>query len=378
MWLYREVSRNLNKKMNNKIITTISILFILLNSCGNKDDHKQISHQEFLKTHPFNIGQTQLMLFDKKRNRPVTTEIWYPTKDTTKINVTAEYPFELPRTSKDADLDPGTFPLILLSHGTGGNRISLMWLACELASNGFIVAAVDHYGNTLDNKIPEHFVKVWGRPLDISFALDNILDNPKFNAKIDTTKIGMAGFSLGGYTAIALAGGILDYDLLKEFSFTKEGKKEFDLPELGDVSKFITPEIVAKGNKDFKNLKDARIKTFVAMAPALGQGFNQKEQFTNIHNPILIIGAQNDNRAPVITNAKHYNSLIKGSEYIELKGKVGHYIFMNVAKNGLKRNAPIIFDDDETINRRYEHNKIAEIVLEFFNEKVKNRADFAL
>ncbi len=93
----------------------------------------------------------------------IKTEIWYPTKDTTRFNISTEYPFILPPTSQNADLISGKFPLILLSHGTGGNRIGLMWLACELASSGYIVLGVDHYGNSMDNKIPENFVKVWDR-----------------------------------------------------------------------------------------------------------------------------------------------------------------------------------------------------------------------
>lgn len=353
------------------VFSTISFFFY---SCGIKDDYKQISHQEFLKSHQYNIGQTTLNLKDNKRERPIKIEIWYPTKDTTKTNITTQYPFKLPPTSKDADIISDKFPLILLSHGTGGNRISHMWLACELVGNGFIVAAADHYGNTLDNKIPENFVKIWDRPLDISFMLDAILNHPKFTSVIDTTKIGMAGFSLGGYTAIALAGGILDYSLLKEFSNTEEGGNEFDLPELGNISNLITPQLIKTGNTNYKNLKDERISAFVAMAPAIGQGFNGREQFVNVHNPILIIGTENDNRTPVNTNAKHYSNLIQSSQYVELKGEVGHYIFMNDAKNGLKRNAPVIFKDNKSINRQQIHNKISQYILNFFNSELKEKS----
>jgi len=357
--------------MNKRIFTTISILVIFLNSCNIGDDYKPISHLEFLKTHRYNIGQTTLELNDEERNRPIKVEIWYPTKDTLKSNGTLQYPFKLPPTSRDADIVPENFPLILLSHGTGGNRISQMWLASELVGNGNIVVAVDHYGNTLDNKIPENFVKIWDRPMDISFTLDKILGNPKFQSSIDSTKIGMAGFSLGGHTTIALAGGIIDYNLLKEFSTTVEGKNEFDLPELGDVSQFVTPSIIEMGNKKYKNLKDSRIIAFLAMAPALGQGFSQESQFIAIENPLLIIGAANDLLTPVKTNAKHYNNLIANSQYFQLEGNVGHYIFMNEAQNGLKRNAPIVFKDDKNVDRKELHNKISKMAIEFFSKELK-------
>lgn len=357
--------------MKLKIFLTVGTLFFLLNSCGLNDDFKQPTHKEFLKTHEFNIGQTTLLLNDLSRKRPLKTEIWYPTRDTTKLNITTEYPFNLPPTSKDAEIVSEQFPLILLSHGTGGNRISLMWLACELASNGYIVAAVDHWGNTLDNKIPENFVKVWDRPLDISFVLDKVLNNSSLKSNIDTTKIGMAGFSLGGYTTIALAGGNLNYNQLQDFSKTVEGQNEFNIPELGDVSKFITTEIINKGNTFFNKLKDNRISAFIAMAPAIGQGFNQEGQFKNVNSPILIIGAESDERTPIQSNAKHYHKLIKNSDYLELNGKVGHYIFMNEAKNGLKRGAPLVFKDDKTVNRNNLHKKISKIVIDFFEKELK-------
>lgn len=360
--------------MKLKLFLTIGTLLIILNSCGFKDNYKQISHKEFLKTHQFSIGQTTLLLNDSTRKRPLKTEIWYPTKDTTKFNVTTEYPFKLPPTSKNAKIISGKFPLILFSHGTGGNRISLMWLAGELASNGYIAAAVDHWGNTLDNKIPENFVKIWDRPIDISFVLNEIIHHSNFRSNIDTNKIGMVGFSLGGYTAIALAGGNINYSLLKKFSKTEEGKKEFNVPELGNVSKLITLDVIDKGNKDFRNLKDDRISAFVAMAPAIGQGFNKESQFKNVNSSILIIGTENDDRAPIKTNAKHYHNLIKDSKYIELEGNVGHYIFMNEAKNGLRRAAPLIFKDKKGVNRNSVHKQISKIIIKYFDQKLKRES----
>ena len=358
--------------MDSKIIISIvlSIVIIFLNSCTTQENGNQISHREFLQTHPFSIGQTNFTIQDSNRNRPIKTEVWYPTRDTSKFNIVTKYPFLLPPTSKDAEIIKGTYPLILLSHGTGGNGISLMWLACELASNGYIVAAVDHYGNTYDNKIPENFVKAWDRPQDISFLLSHLLEESDFKTKIDKSKIGMLGFSLGGYTSIALAGGEIDYQLLSAFTKTKEGKNESKLPEMGDVSKLITPQIIERGNR-LKNLKDTRISAFVALAPAIGQGFKNKSQLKKIDKPILIVGAENDIRTPINTNAKHYHNLIENAEYIELKGKIGHYIFLNEATSALVNEGPIYFKDDQTVSRNAIHAKVSTIVVDFFSKQLE-------
>ncbi len=122
------------------------ICFALLSvlSC-DEGNHKAITFKTYLKTHKYAVGQSNFTIIDSLRNRPLVTEIWYPTNDTTKVNITTEFPFKVPPTSKDAEFLSDKYPLILFSHGTGGNRISQMWLACELAANGFMVLAVDHY-----------------------------------------------------------------------------------------------------------------------------------------------------------------------------------------------------------------------------------------
>ena len=114
----------------------------------------------------------------------------------------------------------------MISHGTGGGRLTLEWLADILVQNGFMVAAVDHWGNTFDNKIAIDFVTPWERPQDISFVLTALLKDPLFGPEIDQNRIGAAGFSIGGYTVLALAGGRLDFEALKNYTNTSPGKKE--------------------------------------------------------------------------------------------------------------------------------------------------------
>jgi predicted dienelactone hydrolase len=106
---------------------------------------------------------------------------------------------------------PGRFPLVMISHGTGGSRFSLEWLAQSLVKSGFVVAAVDHWGNTYNNKIPLQFFEIWQRPQDISFVITKLLSDRDLNKIIDSHKIGAAGFSAGGYAVIALAGGVADF-----------------------------------------------------------------------------------------------------------------------------------------------------------------------
>jgi predicted dienelactone hydrolase len=257
--------------------------------------------------------------------------------------------------------------LVFLSHGTGGNRFSLAWLAIALAKHGYIIVAPDHWGNTLDNKIPEYFVRYWDRPLDISFLITNILKDKSVGQYINKDKIGIVGFSFGGYTSLALAGADLDCTFLKKNSDTPNGKKEFNIPELGDLRKLIKQISCDNVQKSFK---DKRIRAFVALSPALGLGFNSDEQTKNIDSPVLIFGAENDQIAPLKTNAEFYSKLISRSDFILIEGNVGHYIFLNVATDNLKKEAKKYYTDDKTVDRQSIHENVENKIIMFFQKSL--------
>jgi len=312
----------------------------------------------------FNVGEKSLIYQDSSRDRQIKVEIWYPTYeiDSTHTRIT-ELPFILNPTIRNADIIQQRFPLVLLSHGTGGNRFSLAWLAIDLAKNGFIAVAPDHWGNTYDNKVPKYFVRYWERPLDISFLITKILADKVLSQYINKDKIGIVGFSFGGYTSLALAGADLDCTLLKKNAETLNGKKEFNIPELGDLRKLIKQISCDKVPKTFK---DGRIKAFVGLSPALGLGFNSTEQTKNIDSPVLIFGAENDQIAPIKTNAEFYSKLIHDSKFKLLEGTVGHYVFLNEASEDLKKEARKYYVDDKTVIRKNIHKEVENEIIYFF------------
>jgi predicted dienelactone hydrolase len=320
-----------------------------------------------------NVGEQTIIYYDSIRKRPLKTEIWYPTPEaiTPDNNASASLPFVLKPTVRNASLQNIKHPLILLSHGTGGNRFSLAWLAYDLVKRGYMIVAVDHWGNTFDNKIPEQFVKGWERPQDLSFVLTQLLNDTLLRKNIDENKIGAAGFSLGGYTVIALAGGEIEFTLLKKYSQTKQGKKEMTIPEFGDLSKLIADPLIEESYKHCPPLKDNRIKAVFAVAPAMGQGFESEKQMENITNPVYIVGIENDHIAPVTSNATHYHDLIQGSTYYVIKGDAGHYVVLNVAKDELKKEAKLYYTDPLTVDRTAIHEDISIKALAFFQKALQ-------
>lgn len=318
----------------------------------------------------FNIGQRTFHFKDEKRNRPLVTEVWYPTTDTLKMSDKKHSPFLRNYTVRDGHLPTGKLPLIMVSHGTGGNRLSLEWLAQRLVQSGFIVAAVDHWGNTSDNKIPVEFIKAWERPQDISFTLTQLLNDKDFNKVIDQQKVGALGFSFGGYTVIALAGGIVDYPVMIQY-YRTIGHREMEFPEFPGLGRLLYDSTLLAATKHVPNLKDGRIKAFFALSPGTGPGFIRKQQFQNVHGPVFITGSLADSMAPVKTNARLYHKLIKGSGYYEFSGKVGHYVMLGEANEELKKEAPVPFADDPSVNRHQVHLKIDTLAIDFFRKNLK-------
>lgn len=314
--------------------------------------------------HPQKTGITTFHYYDVKRNRPVITEVWYP--------VDPECPSKAPTgfwlrcdESRDAPLSNKKvkYPLIMMSHGSGGDRFNMAWLAEVLTANGYIVAATDHFGNTWNNKIPELYAKAWERPRDITFALDQLLNSEEFKDRIDPSRIGFAGYSLGGATGIWIAGA-------EATPLDNPNIKNYAAKDLEDIA---TPGMLEK--IDFRDAsgsyRDPRITAFIVMAPALGWMFAENS-LTKINTPLLIVAPEKDKVVPTERNAKYYASKITSARLKILPGEATHYVFLNRANAMGKRFLDARYcEDPASIDRRKIHQEISKNAITFFNEHLK-------
>lgn len=321
------------------------------------------------KTKPFRIGQKSVTFIDQSRDRPLLTEIWYPTLDSVikkEPKESRKTLFKTIETIPNATISDEKFPLILVSHGTGGNRFSLTWFIERMVKEGYIVVSLDHYGNSTFNKIPREFVKWWERAIDVQFVLTNVLKDNEIGTKVDTSRIGGVGFSLGGYTNIALAGGYVDRQV-KSDENDAEREMPAEFPKTDEIIDFDTDSLIVSSYHTYKDhVKDDRIKAFFVMAPAIGFGFHSKEQTNKISAPVFIVAGKGDANTPVKNNAVKYNDLIKTSK-IHLFGKdVGHYVFLNESTEFGKQIAPEITIDKPTVSRKAIHEETLVLALDFF------------
>lgn len=129
------------------------------------------------------------------------------------------------------DASPGLRPLLLVSHGAGGDRDSHRAQAEHLASHGFVVACVEHpasgparlrQGGRLRANLAamtRDAEEVLGRPRDLRLVLDRLLAGtlgvPGAAPRIDPTRIAALGHSFGAATVLMLAGARVALDGLQ-------------------------------------------------------------------------------------------------------------------------------------------------------------------
>ena len=339
----------------------------------------------------FHVGETNRAIHPQRnrnwrgaKTEALLTEIWYPVAATV---ATTEHDIGTPgnllfhggMTAIDAPIAsfPERFPLIVLSHGTGGTGNSLEWLAIALAANGYIVAAVNHPGNNaLEPLTSDGFRLWWERASDLTDVLDSLLVDPVTGSRIDKNRIGAAGFSLGGYTVIELAGARTNRQAFLDFCNSKQADATCVPPEMARAEAARTspalppsPEALKSIAQSAASYRDPRIKAAFAMAPALGEAFTQSD-LAAVEIPLEIVVGDGDVTVPFRTNAVRYGQLLPSAKVTILPGGISHYTFTDTClPAGLEMLAEIC-KDKPGVDRDEVHRRVSEMALRFFNENL--------
>lgn len=204
----------------------------------------------------------------------------------------------------DFQENDGPWPMIIFSHGFGGCAKQSTFLTSNIADQGYIVVAPDHkdarpcssvrayeMASQFMDKIPEVPFREpaqWseetyaGRRDDIIFTLASILDDPRFKGVVDEDRIGLMGHSLGGYTALGMAGG-------------------------------------------WPSWTDKRFKAVLAMSPYVGP-FIAHKTLGKIRVPVFYMGGTQDKPATPILKARAWPQANAPKYLLEISG-AGHSSF---------------------------------------------------
>jgi predicted dienelactone hydrolase len=119
---------------------------------------------------------------------------------------------------KDCPINGDSLPLVVVSHGDGGQFWNQHDTAETLADAGFVVAAINHPGDTFfDMSRIADLAEYVERPTDIKRLIDFTLGASPAASNIDPQRIGVFGYSAGGYTALVLIGANPDWAAATEF-----------------------------------------------------------------------------------------------------------------------------------------------------------------
>lgn len=318
---------------------------------------------------PPQTGMEPLRLTDDT-TRPVDGFVWYPT-DTTDSAILAHgnVVWQPIRVHPGAAPQAGAHPLVVLSHGMFGNARNQAWLAEALVAQGFVVAAIDHPGTSTFQRDADDRRQLWRRPEDISRTINAVLADPDIGATVDAGRIYMAGHSLGGFTAMLLAGA--RYDAAHLDGFCKERPDDRVCTIFGDWQ-------IAATDTDRRameaELADPRIRAFAVFDLGGTQSF-APESLTALDRPMLVYGAPDggDERMNIDIEARALaTALPRPIVTYHEPGTLAHFDFLGICNEGaldvLRAEEPddVFVCEKGREERMAEHAEIAQQVADFF------------
>ncbi|MEL7061345.1 MAG: alpha/beta hydrolase [Acidobacteriota bacterium] len=309
--------------------------------------------------------------------RPLRTSVWYPTTGSAMgkvLAVPADRPIFVGGPALlDVPIAEGRHPVLVLSHGTGGAAFQTMWLGRRLAARGWIVAAVDHHGNTAaeDAYDPRGFLMPWERARDLSVVIDRLVAHPEVGPRLDLDRIAIGGFSLGGYSALAAAGAQADRARFDAFcasdarDATCGAQTEFpEAVERFEAMLVADPALRGRLVEVHGDFTDERVKAAVLLAPAVAQIFTE-ESLRGLDLPVLVVAGDQDVIAPSVTNAEYISSHVPDARLETIAG-AGHYTFLNPCTAHGRRHVPLCAEPE--VVRDDVHGEVAERIAAFLAE----------
>lgn len=335
---------------------------------------------------PLPVGTTSLDLSDDTRRswqgggpRPLRSEVWYPATDgateTAQFAGSKHRPvFFAGHAAVDAVLRPGRYPLVLMSHGTGGLAKHLAWLGTALAQEGFICVAVNHHGNNaLEPPDPRGFMLWWERARDLSRSADLLLADATFGPHLDKDSVAAVGFSLGAHTALLLAGARTDLAAFREFCAGPDAdatcRDQVEFPGMREKFARLAEQddaVQASLARSAESYRDTRVRAVVALAPAMGSALTE-ESVVPVQLPVRIVVGAADKVAPVKTNAGRIARLLPNARLLVLPD-LGHYTFLGVCTEFGHQKIPTFCDDPPGVDRSAVHQQVAAQTVRFLRK----------
>lgn len=328
------------------------------------------------------VGMRKISVVTQDYPRPLAVTVWYPSKgDGQKVGHDYDRIFEAGAADQDATIQDGRFPLVLLSHGSGSRADGMGWIAAKLAEAGYIVAGPNHPGTTSGDSTPAATPKIWERTQDISVLISALTADGRWQTSIDAGRIGILGFSLGGSTAMELAGARGNLAAYKRYCNEN--------PTMMDCTWFVGGRGYAGGERvdveplDLDSIdrtrfeqqnRDTRISSVVSVDPGLSTSF-RADSLKAIDMPITLINLGGPGAVPLGVLSDQLAKDIPGAIYTQVEG-ADHFSFLPVCKKGAADFLKSVGETDpiceETARPRADiHEELSRLIIDAFERDLK-------
>jgi predicted dienelactone hydrolase len=307
-------------------------------------------------------------------DKPAHFALYYPTPDAARVIPMGPFPQSVAINGTPEAKFKG---LVVISHGTGSIDIGFATLAQALARNGYLVASVEHVGDTWQDQsmratLGRYFAE---RPRQASRVIDTLLADPQWrpgiaNGADGRPLIGALGHSAGGYTVLALAGG---KPVLSRMRTHCETEAELD-PVLCRMTRAIASASVQAGaaadGQEEPVQADTRVRAVMALAP-LGVAFSASS-LSSITVPVAIYAGEKDTFLVPRFHAQWVMQNMRGATAtLQLVPNAGHYAFMNTPTMDLPSPDGSVAGDPQGFDRAAFLDRLAQESIAFFDKNLR-------
>jgi predicted dienelactone hydrolase len=295
--------------------------------------------------------------------------VFYPTEEAGKD--TRVGPYDVAATF-DAPPRPGAKPLVVLSHGNAGTALGHHDLATFLAAHGFVVATIEHpRDNFHDTSGVGQAAVLVGRPIQVKATIGALLADPQWKPLIDPARIGVAGFSAGGYTSLLLVGAVPRFrrfiDYCRRYAAdalcAEAPRMEAEAKRQGRSLEQLMDDLQA-GLTRWGPTADPRVKAAFAMAP-LSLVFDEAGAGA-IDRPVFLYYGDHDRVLRPNENAARLAPLVPTLVGLKPVAGADHWVFIPPCSPELAKDDPMICADSPGVSRAALHAQIEADALSFF------------
>lgn len=313
------------------------------------------------------VGIAPITVADPVGGGPMPGFVFYPSTQAN-AGTTAIGPYHV-AAAFDAPAQPGAKPLVVISHGHGGSNLGHHDLATYLARHGFVVATFEHpKDNFRDQSGDGQATVMAGRAIQVAATIGTLLADPRWKAAVDADRIGVAGFSAGGYTSLLVVGAVPRFERFIGYCERHPDDTEICglVQQLGAAE---SKRVLAALQRDFSRwggTADPRVKAAFAMAP---QSISfDKAGAAAINRPVFLYYGEDDHVLLPSENALHVAPLIATLAGTRMVPKADHWVFLAPCSAELAKDAGAICRDPDGVDRAKVHEQVNADALAFFRK----------